>query len=323
MTNPLQACRLAVLYIAAFSAPAGAQADMWSTDAGAGGQYATGFEEFAPGNIGDQNGWVGINGAFTVTTINEHAGSQHFRGVSTGGAWSFARSPFITAAGSFSHATAWISIGQGTAAPWEFTPGIANQGGITTVRFNADRTIDVLIASAIPEGTFVPTGASAPLGYFELRVVIQNSNGAFEVFLDGESIATGNGLIPGGVEAVIVYSDMPPGTAGHTLDMDDLEIGTVTTAVDDAPDVAFISTARPSPFTSTSALDLRVATSQRVVATLHDVLGRRVATLYQGTVAAGALRRLIVDGAGLAPGPYAVRVQGETFAASRRLIRLR
>jgi hypothetical protein len=305
------------------ASPAAAQPGAWAGGAGAGDSYGTGFEEFALGSISDQHGWVGINGAFTITTANAHASSQHFRGTSNGGAWSFARSPFVESTGSFSYVAAWLAIGTTNPAPWEFTPGIANQGAITTVRVNADRSIDVLVASAVPEGTFVPTGASAPIGYFELRVLIENGTGAFEVFLDGASTATGQGLRPGGLMALIVYSDMPAGTAGHTFDMDDLEIGGEVTAAEGSPATGIVSAARPSPFVDRATLDLRVDVPQRVVATLHDALGRRVALLHDGVLPAGGSHPLLVDGRGLAPGAYVVRIAGETFNASRRIVRAR
>jgi hypothetical protein len=306
------------------ASPAASQPGAWSGGATAGGFYGTGFEEFALGSISDQHGWVGINGAFTITTVNEHAGSQHFRGTSNGGAWSFARSPFVESTGSLAYVAAWLAIGTTNPAPWEFTPGIANQGAITTVRVNADRSIDVLVASAVPEGTFVPTGASAPAGYFELLVHIQIASGAFEVFLDGTSIATGQGLRPGGLMALIVYSDMPAGTAGHTFDMDDLQIGGgAIPSTEGVPDGGFLSAARPSPFVDRAALDLRVDVPQRVVATMHDALGRRVALLLDGVLPAGAPQALVVDGEGLAPGTYVVRVVGETFSTSRRVVRAR
>ena len=48
--------------------------------------------------------------------------------------------------------------------------------------------------------------------------------------------------------------------------------------------------------------------------------GRRVASVYDGTASPGADLTLSVSAAGLPAGVYVVRVAGETFQASRRLV---
>ena len=76
----------------------------------------------------------------------------------------------------------------------------------------------------------------------------------------------------------------------------------------------------PNPATSQATLALRTDAAQRVTATVVDALGRTVATVFDGALAAGAEQMLVVSTAGLAPGLYVVRVTGETFAQSRRLV---
>ena len=51
-----------------------------------------------------------------------------------------------------------------------------------------------------------------------------------------------------------------------------------------------------------------------------DALGRTVQTVFEGSLGAGASQDLTVDTSGLAPGLYIVRVTGETFTATRRLV---
>jgi hypothetical protein len=224
MIRPL----LALCLVLTLVAPSLAQphAGLFRTENGTSSRsviYQTGFEEFTPGNITGQHGWLGINQGFSVTVVNPHQGTQHFRGISSGLAWSFARSPFVTPGpGSHSIARAMVNIGAtGQAAPWEFTPGVANQGGITTVRFNPDRTIDV---RATGSQEWWPTGFSAPTGWFEIAVEVENATGFFRAFLNGAQIAARQGFLANGIESVIIYSTMPAGTAGHTFDMDDFAI---------------------------------------------------------------------------------------------------
>ena len=76
----------------------------------------------------------------------------------------------------------------------------------------------------------------------------------------------------------------------------------------------------PNPATSAARVALRVDAAQTVTATVVDALGRTVQTVFAGALAAGASQELTVDTAALAPGVYVVRVAGETFSATRRLV---
>ena len=60
-------------------------------------------------------------------------------------------------------------------------------------------------------------------------------------------------------------------------------------------------------------------TAEHVTATLVDALGRTVATLYDAEIPAATDIQLAVDATRFAPGVYVVRVQGTTFAETRRL----
>ena len=84
-----------------------------------------------------------------------------------------------------------------------------------------------------------------------------------------------------------------------------------------------LSAPAPNPTSGASTLTLSVAAAQRVTAAVVDALGREVAALVDGPAAPGTALRLTVDTAALPPGVYTVRVTGETFAASRRLVVVR
>ena len=79
-----------------------------------------------------------------------------------------------------------------------------------------------------------------------------------------------------------------------------------------------LSPPRPNPATRHAELTLALDRPQYVRAVLVDALGREVALLHDGE-AVGTLA-LRVDGGGLAPGVYVVRVVGGTFAESARLV---
>ena len=81
-----------------------------------------------------------------------------------------------------------------------------------------------------------------------------------------------------------------------------------------------VSPAYPNPAVGRTRLDVRATTAQRVAADVFDALGRRVARAFEGTVPAGAPATVSVDMGALAPGLYVVRVEGETFRETRRVV---
>lgn len=79
-----------------------------------------------------------------------------------------------------------------------------------------------------------------------------------------------------------------------------------------------------NPFTDRAVVEVTAAAAGPVRVSVTDVLGREVAVLLDGPVAAGERRSLVVDGAGLAPGVYLVRMDAADGArTSLRLVRAR
>jgi hypothetical protein len=76
----------------------------------------------------------------------------------------------------------------------------------------------------------------------------------------------------------------------------------------------------PHPLSGESVLGFEVARAQDVRADLFDPAGRRVATLFGGRVEAGSRRELRLDAGRWSSGVYFLRLRGETFAASRRVV---
>ncbi len=74
----------------------------------------------------------------------------------------------------------------------------------------------------------------------------------------------------------------------------------------------------PNPAVERAAVTLRLGTPQPVRVEVFDVLGRRVATLYDGVLAAGT-HPFAVDAGALRSGMYVVRARSATASATRRL----
>ena len=75
----------------------------------------------------------------------------------------------------------------------------------------------------------------------------------------------------------------------------------------------------PNPAPGAARVDLAVAEAQTVRVELYDALGRRVAVVFDGPVAARTTVPVAVASGTLAAGTYVLRVVGETFADTRRL----
>ncbi len=95
------------------------------------------------------------------------------------------------------------------------------------------------------------------------------------------------------------------------------------TDADDAdPSRAALAVASGNPFTTEARLTLTLPSAVDVRAEAFDALGRRVAVLWDGPVAAGPTP-LRLDGAGLAAGVYLVRVEAGAEVLTRALVRAR
>ena len=99
------------------------------------------------------------------------------------------------------------------------------------------------------------------------------------------------------------------------------EIVVGPTAAEAAPLAGTLDLDSENPFAAEARLTFTPVAVGAVRAEAFDVLGRRVAVLFDGVAAGPAALRL--DGAALAPGVYTVRVVAGGAVVSRRLVRAR
>ena len=92
----------------------------------------------------------------------------------------------------------------------------------------------------------------------------------------------------------------------------------VTAGTPDPDDVRLTAPA-PNPTTTTAAFTVRLAAPEAVMIDLVDALGRRVATLHDGPLAAGAEHGFVLSAGALPAGVYVVRVVGPTVRQSHRV----
>ena len=75
----------------------------------------------------------------------------------------------------------------------------------------------------------------------------------------------------------------------------------------------------PNPFAARTSVEVTVDEAQQLTVEAFDVLGRRVATLFDGIAAAGT-QTLTLDGTVLPAGLYIVQMRGEDFSQSRKVV---
>ena len=76
----------------------------------------------------------------------------------------------------------------------------------------------------------------------------------------------------------------------------------------------------PNPFNPQANIRFAVKEAEPVRIEVYNALGQRVRVLYDGTPTAGTYQKVTIDGSGLAGGLYIVRMQGESFSATRRVM---
>ncbi len=101
---------------------------------------------------------------------------------------------------------------------------------------------------------------------------------------------------------------------------DDVDLATASLTAE--PEADGLGTPSPNPFGDRLAIPLALDAPVVATVAVFDVLGRRVATLWDGPLGPGA-HRLVWDAADAAPGPYAVRAVLDGDVTVRQVVRVR
>ncbi|MEM1128291.1 MAG: T9SS type A sorting domain-containing protein, partial [Bacteroidota bacterium] len=79
----------------------------------------------------------------------------------------------------------------------------------------------------------------------------------------------------------------------------------------------------PNPMRGRGQVRFVVEQRQRVTVSVYDVLGRRVEVVWSGMAEAGVSESVEVGVSGWPSGSYVVRVEGERFAETQRVVVVR
>jgi hypothetical protein len=108
------------------------------------------------------------------------------------------------------------------------------------------------------------------------------------------------------------------------ISFDDLGFATGVTVANElggaAPERSLVSAAYPNPFVGQTRVDVTLNRAEQVRVEVFDVLGRRVLLLHEGQLAGQTPHTFRLNGRDLISGIYLVRVMGETFAQTRRVV---
>ena len=107
--------------------------------------------------------------------------------------------------------------------------------------------------------------------------------------------------------------------AGNVSHLGNVPCGTPTSVEEDRPQRFRLSAAYPNPFSIVTSFLLTVEEPQRVRVAVYDLFGREVEVLHNGVISAGEAS-FSFDGRNLPSALYLVRVDGERFSASQRVI---
>ncbi len=80
-----------------------------------------------------------------------------------------------------------------------------------------------------------------------------------------------------------------------------------------------MNAAYPNPFNPQATFEFAVQDAQQVSASLYNMVGQRVAELFNGVVEANSLKQVSIDGGALPSGIYIVRLNGQTFESTQTI----
>ncbi len=105
----------------------------------------------------------------------------------------------------------------------------------------------------------------------------------------------------------------------NLVDIQIFFFGVGTESQPDLPERAFLLPNYPNPFNPQTTLSFRLERPARIELSVHDLLGRKVATVAKGLYLTG-LHEVTWNAQGLPSGLYAIRMRGEDFVLTQPMM---
>lgn len=179
----------------------------------------------------------------------------------------------------------------------------------------------------------IPVDAPAS-GYYALKFFYSGS-GTTDIAIDGSTAASGFAFLPDGASADLINVFLHAGANSVTLTgvggnviVDYVELfrlsGGVNTETSQLPEGYALDQNYPNPFNPTTAIEFTLGGTSNVSLVVYDVLGRRIATLVDAQLPAGAHRAiwegLLSDGTVASSGVYLYRLQTDVGQQTRSMV---
>ncbi len=132
-------------------------------------------------------------------------------------------------------------------------------------------------------------------------------------------LSTFDGVSPNGVWSLFILDDLSARNGALVGWCVDVTTGGGTAGEASADASAASLVAVPNPAVGHTEIRLTANAAQTVRVAVYDAVGRQVATLYDGAVAAGASSSFTLDTSGLPAGVYVVRAVGERVVQATRI----
>lgn len=199
-------------------------------------KYSTGFEDFSPGTIHEQENWKSNRG-WIVETNNPNSGQKHLQGQSDGsGGQTLAFSPPSMieydengwAKSILTSAEMRLNLDRSGGTSWEISfqeSPVHWSGGyvVTRIHINSNQDVTVLTVDENYEVHWLPISVPVSTGYFTLAVesnAVADETGfpRFDVYINNKLVFSGNSLGQS-IGEVVFISEAE--TSGATVDVDD------------------------------------------------------------------------------------------------------
>ncbi len=131
-------------------------------------------------------------------------------------------------------------------------------------------------------------------------------------------LAQGSDLIDGGTDIGLPFLGLAPDLGAFEYDP-----SSGVNGVEGLPRVFFLSQNYPNPFNPSTQISFSLAKSERATLEVFNLLGEKVATLFDDVVEAGKYYTVKFDAAHLASGMYFYRLQSGAKTGSGKLVLLR
>jgi|GEM_PF-5295824 len=185
--------------------------------------------------------------------------------------------------------------------------------------------LDGVLPVELTAFSVVLDGSDAVLNW---QTASELNNQGFEIQeASGDQAFEALGFVEGAGTTVFAQSyryvahNLTPGTHRFRLKQVDFSgaifYSTVVEVSANLTDDYVLSPAYPNPFSVRTNFTLSIRKAQHVRVDVYDMLGRRVAALFDGTIPASSVQAFSLDGTTLSGGTYLYRVTGETFSESR------